>query len=349
MSRPCGIFNDSYNKDVAIIRTRLQWGLFIGFLVLLFAVPLLVQGYMISFLINIGITLIVALGLNILLGYCGQISLGQSAFMAVGAFTSALLVVRLGISFWLALPLAGIVAGLVGMLFGSTSARLRGFYLALATLVAQFILIYVIIHFFGGSHGVRVPSPSIAGMALDSEPKYYYVVMIVAALLTYFAKNLMRSKTGRAFIAIRDNDIAAETMGINVIRYKLAAFFVGCFYAGIGGALWVFWLGSALAEQFTLIDSIWYLAIITVGGMGSITGTIFGTVFIRGIVELSQRLAPIIGQAIPALEITLIGSLPDILVGLSIVLFLIFEPRGLYHVWQKFKLSYRLHPFSHWE
>jgi len=347
MGRPCGVFNETYNQDVAIIRTGLQWALFIAFLIFLFVLPLVVRGYLVTFLINIGISLIVAMGLNLLMGYCGQISIGQSAFMGVGGFTAALLVLKLGLSFWLALPAAGLMAGFVGIIFGAPSLRLKGFYLALATLAAQFILLYVIIHFFGGGHGWRVPPPSIGGLALDSDPKYYYLVMVLAVILTYFAKNIARSRTGRAFVAIRDNDIAAETMGINVFFYKMLAFFIGCFYAGIGGALWVFWLGVASGAHYTLIESVWYLAIVVVGGLGSIVGTVFGTLFIRGIAEIAQRVGPAIGQAIPALAETLTPSLPDIFIGLAIVLFLILEPRGLAHRWEIFKASYRLHPFSY--
>lgn len=347
MGRPCGVFNDSYNKDLAIIRTGMQWGLFISFLIFLLIFPLLFRGYLVTFAINLGITLIVALGLNLLMGYCGQISIGQSAFMGVGGFTAALLVLKLGLSFWLALPAAGLMAGLIGLVFGAPSLRLKGFYLALATLAAQFILLFVIVHFFGGGHGWRVPPPSIGGLALDSDPKYYYLVMGLAVILTYFAKNIVRSRTGRAFVAIRDNDIAAETMGINVFFYKMLAFFIGCFYAGIGGALWVFWLGVASGAHYTLIESIWYLAIVVVGGLGSIAGTVFGTFFIRGIAEAAQRLGPVIGQVFPAFSATLTPALPDIFVGLAIVLFLILEPRGLAHRWHLFKVSYRLHPFSY--
>ena len=347
MGRPSGAYNVSYNQDMAILRTGLQWGLFIALMAALFLLPLLVQGYAISFLISIGITLIVAMGLNLLMGYCGQISVGQSAFMGVGGFAAALLVVKLGLSFWVALPLAGLIAGIVGMVFGAPSLRLKGLYLALATLAAQFIILFVIVRLLRGGSGYRVPAPSLGGFALDSDPKYYYLVLVVAILMTYFAKSLVRTRTGRAFVAIRDNDIAAETMGVSVFRYKLLAFFIGCFYAGIGGALWVYWLGVAQAEHYTLMESIWYLAIVVVGGGGSIVGTIFGTLFIRGAAEVAQRLAPAIGDAVPALAGNLGASLPLIFLGLAVVLFLIFEPRGLAHRWELFKASYRLHPFSY--
>jgi branched-chain amino acid transport system permease protein len=345
--RPSGIFNTSYNQDLAIVRTRLQWVMFIALIVALFALPVVVQGYIIGFLVLIGISAIAALGLMLLMGYCGQISLGHSAFMGVGGFTAALLVLKLGISFWLALPAAGIMAGLTGLVFGAPSLRLKGFYLALATLAAQFILMFLLYRFFGGASGVRVAPPSIGGLALDSDHRFYYLVMALLVLLTFFAKSLARGRTGRAFVAIRDNDIAAETMGINVFGYKLLAFFIGCFYAGIAGALWVFWLGVAQAAHYTLMESIWYLSMMVVGGIGSISGALFGTVFIRVVAEVGRRLAPMIGGLVPALALTVGAALPDIFIGLAIVIFLILEPRGLSHRWEMFKASYRLHPFSY--
>ena len=345
--RPSGIFNTSYNQDMAIIRTNLQWVLFIALIVALFALPLLYQGYWIGFLVFVGISAITALGLMLLSGYCGQISLGHSAFMGVGGFTAALLVFKLGVSFWLALPAAGIMAGLTGLVFGAPSLRLKGFYLALATLAAQFILGWLLYRFFGGASGVRVAPPSIGGIVLDSDAKFYYLVMVVLVLLTFFAKSIVRGRTGRAFVAVRDNDIAAETMGINVFGYKLMAFFIGCFYAGIAGALYVFWLGVAQAAHYTLMHSIWFLSMVVIGGMGSITGALFGTMFIRVVEEAGRRLAPMIGAYIPALAFGVGASLPDIFIGLAIVIFLIMEPRGLAHRWEMFKVSYRLHPFSY--
>lgn len=345
--RPSGVFNTSYKQDIAIIRTNLQRVMFIALLVGLFALPLLYQGYWIGFLLFVGISAIAALGLMLLSGYCGQISLGHSAFMGVGAFTAALLVAKLGVSFWLALPAAGIMAGLAGLVFGAPSLRLKGFYLALATLAAQFILMWLLYRFFGGASGVRVPPPSIGGLVLDSDAKFYYLVMVLLVLLTFFAKNIVRSRTGRAFVAVRDNDIAAETMGIAVFRYKLLAFFIGCFYAGIAGALFVFWLGTAQAEHYTLLNSIWFLAMVVVGGMGSITGALFGAAFIRIVEEVGRRVAPMIGGLVPGLALTVGAALPDIFIGLAIVVFLILEPRGLSHRWEMFKSSYRLHPFSY--
>lgn len=300
--------------------------------------PLFTSEYLLSLIIYIFIWLVVALGLNILTGYCGQFSIGQAAFMAVGAFSSTLLASKLGFPFWAALPCAGIIAGLVGLIFGVPSFRVKGFYLALSTLAAQFIIIYVLIHFFDGDIGVHVSPPTLGAIDFSSDRNYYYIALVVAIIMTFFAKNIVRTRIGRSFIAIRDNDLAAEAMGINLLTHKLLAFFISCFYAGIGGALLAFYLGAALTSFYTLYDSIWYLGMIIIGGLGSIAGTIFGVCFIKALFEVSY----IVGEA-SGISV----ALPDIFFGAVLLLFLILEPRGLAHRWEIFKTSYRLHPFSY--
>ncbi len=338
MSLPCGTFDQSYEQDIAIVRTKLQWFLLIAFIGLLFIIPFLLSEYIVSVFIYILIWLPVALGLSILTGYCGQFSIGQAAFMAVGGFSSALLVDRYGFSFWAALPCAGIIAGLVGVLFGAPSFRVKGFYLALSTLAAQFIIIYVLVHFFSGDTGVHVPAPTLGSIEFDNDQSYYYIVLVVAIIMTFFAKNIGRTRIGRSFIAIRDNEPAAEAMGINLYAHKLLAFFIGCFFAGIGGALIVFYIGAALTPFFTLYDSIWFLGMIIIGGMGSITGTILGVCFVKGLFELSYYIGEASGITV---------ALPEVFFGVVLLLFLIIEPRGLYHLWEMFKTSYRLHPFPY--
>ena len=350
MHLPCGTYNISYAQDMAIVRTRLQWGILIAFLILLSLLPLFLGGGMLMLLIHICIWIIACLGLNILIGYCGQISAAQAAFMAVGAYTSAILVAKVGLPFWVALPCSGLMAGLIGLLFGIPSLRVRWLYLVLSTLAAQFIIIWVISHwtgFTGGPLGMAVPLPEIGGLVFDSDTKYYYLVMIIAVLLTFFAKNIVRTKTGRAFVAVRDNDIAAEVMGINVFPTKLLAFFIGCFYAGIAGCLWVHFVELATPDHYTLFDSVWYLGAIVIGGLGSITGTIFGVLFIKLLWELCYLASPFIGEVLPTIAETIAPALPELATGLTIILFLLFEPRGLYHRWEIFKTSYRNWPFAY--
>ncbi|MDZ4245893.1 MAG: branched-chain amino acid ABC transporter permease [Dehalococcoidia bacterium] len=254
MQLPSGTINDSYEKDMAIIRTRWQWVMFIGFVVLIFVFPAFpfVSNYLLRIINNIVIAMILVLGLNILMGYAGQVSLGQGAFMAVGAYTVALLGHKLGVPFWLSLPAAGLSAGIVGVIFGAPSLRVKGVYLALATIAAQFIILWIVrhVHAFGGVSGVPNPPAAIGTFTINSQLSNYYLIIVVAIIMTFAAKNIARSKIGRAFVAIRDNDLAAEVMGISLFRYKLLAFFIGCFFAGIAGGLWANLIGHVQDEQF---------------------------------------------------------------------------------------------------
>ena len=350
MSLPCGTRNYTYAEDMAIMRTKTHWGLFVGFLILLFTAPLYFGNYWLGVFNLIGITLIAALGLNILVGYCGQLSIGHAGFIAVGAYTAAILTNRFELPFLVGLPAAGLAAGTIGLIFGLPSVRVKGFYLAITTIAAQFIIIWVINHWSltGGFVGIKVPYASIGDFVFRSEVSQFYLIMIIAALCTFFAKNLARTKIGRAFIAIRDNDLAAEVMGINLLYYKLLAFFIGCFLAGIAGALLAHWVGFMNAEQFSLTESILYIGMIIIGGLGTTVGPIFGVVFIR----ILQQMLTI--EVVPWLEgtFTMFPSgfatgVTPMMFGLVIILFLILEPRGLAHRWSLFKAAYRLWPFSY--
>ena len=350
MGLPCGTFNTSYKKETAIFRTRLQRILLIGGIILAFLFPLFAGSYLTTFFIYVMITIISALGLNILTGYCGQYSIGHAAFMAVGAFTVANLVGR-GVNFFIALLAAGVFSALAGVVFGLPSKRVKGLYLVLSTLAAQFILIYVIVGWFGGDVMMHIPPVKIGEISLAFPRNYWYLVLVILLVMTYLARNIARTKAGRAFIAIRDNDIAAEAMGINTFNYKLLAFAIGCFYAGIAGGLWATFVSIADSSQYALSESIWYLGIVIVGGMGSVAGTYFGAIFIRGIKELAYIVSPMIGALFPAGTAISEGitlSLPLFLFGIVVVLFIIFEPRGLAHRWEIFKSSYRLWPWSYW-
>ena len=261
--RPCGTYDESYAQDMAIVRTRLQWILLIGGLIFLFSLPLFAGGRWLNLLNLIGISLIAVHGLNILTGYCGQISLGQAAFMAVGAYTSGVLTAKLGFSFWAALPCAALSAGIVGLIFGLPSLRVKGFYLAMATLAAQFIIPSLISHplegITEGIHTLIVPPPKVGGIVCTSPQSMFYIIIPIAVVMTFFAKNLVRTGVGRAFVAIRDNDLAAEVQGVNVFGYKLLAFFICSAYAGVAGSLWAHWMRAINPDHFSLMDSIWYV------------------------------------------------------------------------------------------
>jgi branched-chain amino acid transport system permease protein len=295
----------------------------------------------------IGIAVISVHGLNILTGYCGQISIGHVGFMAVGAYTSAILTAKFGLSFWMALPCAALAAGIAGLIFGLPSLKIKGFYLIMATIAAHFIIIWLIIQFqsiTGGPDGLPVPKPRIGSFVFKSKSSYFYLVMAFATLSTLLAKNIIRTRSGRAFVAIRDNDLAAEVMGISLWSYKLQAFFIGCVYAGVAGALLVHYLGLASVDQFPFMDSVWYLGMLIVGGMGSTVGAIMGAISLKLLDELVTIVGPILSAAVAAQAA---ASLALIVRGLVIIIFLIFEPRGLAHRWGMIKDYFRLWPFSY--
>lgn len=347
--QPCGVFNSDYGQCMAVMRTKPQWISFIGFLVLLIFLPFLLSSYSVSIINRIAIYIVVVQGLNLLTGYTGQISVAQSAFMAVGAFTTGILSTKLGLNLWLCMPLAGLSAGLVGIIFGVPSFRVKGLYLALISIGAQFIIMYVLLHWkslTGGVHGISIVPLSLGPVDFIMDKSFYYIAIGMACLVTFFVRNIVRTRVGRAFIAVRDNDIVAEFMGVNLYFYKLLSFFVGCFFAGIGGWLWASYLGMASVDHYSLVDSIWFLAMVVIGGMGSVLGGILGVFFVEVLREATNILGPTIGTALPFLGMTLPAALPLLTLGLVIVVFLIFEPRGLAHRWEIVKNLYRLWPYS---
>jgi branched-chain amino acid transport system permease protein len=320
-------------------------------LIILFILPFLVSGAIIANINSIGIIIISVLGLQIITGYTGQINLGQAAFMAVGAYTSFILSVHLNMSFLIALPASGLSAGIVGIIFGLPSLRLKGFYLAMSTLAAQFIIPWLIVNLApditGGTHTMVVPAPAIGNWEFNSQQRIFYLIMIMMILTIFLIINLFRSRVGRAFIAIRDNDLASEVMGVNVFKYKLMAFFMSAFYAGIAGSLWAYWMRSVSVDHFTLMNSVWYLGMVVIGGLGSVLGAILGTVFIRLLDITVLTIGPEIGNIFPSIAAIATASLAPMAFGLSMMLFLIFEPRGLSHLWGKIRSIYRMWPFSY--
>lgn len=346
---PCGTRNFSYASDMAVFRTKTHWALLIIGLVVLFTAPLYLSVYWLGVVNLIGITIVAANGLNLLTGYCGQLSVGHAGFIAVGAFTSAVLTAQLDLPFLVALPAAGIMSGLIGVFFGVASLRVKGFYLAIATIAAQIIIIWVINHLdiTGGFSGMSVPRAEIFGLTIRSPQNLFFLIMPVTLLVIFFAKNLARTRIGRAFVAVRDNDLAAEVMGINLFRYKLIAFFIGCFLAGIAGSLTAHWIGYVSTEHFAISDSILYVGMIIIGGAGTTLGPILGAVAIRMLQQGVTYISPILESSIDGLPSGFTAGLAPFVFGLVIVLFLVIEPRGLAHRWQLFKASYRLWPFSH--
>jgi branched-chain amino acid transport system permease protein len=350
MDLPTGIRNYSYAEDMAIFRTRTHWLSLIALFLILFTAPLWFGNHWLSIANRIGITVIAVTGLNILTGYCGQLSIGHAGFIAVGAYTSAVLVSKFDLPFIVGLLCAGVLAGLIGILFGMPSLRVKGFYLAITTIAAQFIIIWVIEHWTSvtGPNGILDVGPaSLGGLVFKSTTSEFYLILIIAIIVIFTAKNIARTRLGRAFVAIRDNDLAAEVMGINLFHYKLTAFFIGCFFAGIAGSLLAHTSRSISPDYFQFKDSILYIGMIIIGGLGTTIGPIFGVIFIRLLDELVTQLSPALQSAFPKLLPGFTSGIAPMLFGLAIVLFLIFEPRGLAHRWQLFKSAYRFWPFSY--
>ena len=349
MSARLGTFRRSFALDKTTSRAMLRWVWLFAFLIFLFISPRFLSNQVLTIMTIIGISVISVHGLNILTGYCGQMSIGHVGFMAVGGYTSAVLTAKLGWPFWVALPCAALAAGVAGLIFGLPSLKIKGFYLIMATIAAHFIIIWLVLQFrsiTGGGDGLALPKPAIGSIVLKSKASYFYLVTAIACLATFLAANIARTRAGRAFIAIRDNDLAAEVMGINLWSYKLQAFFIGCVYAGMAGALLVHYFAFASIDQFPFMDSVWYLGMLIVGGMGSTVGAIFGAVSLKLLDELVTIVGPILAAAVApqaAAALALIAR------GLVIIIFLIFEPRGLAHGWEMIKAYFRLWPFSHEE
>jgi len=352
--REAGVFKTSYAADMALYPLPIaRWALaaFAGLFIVI--VPLTFSEYYVSILNLTLIAVVGALGLNILVGYTGQISIGHGAFMSVGAYTAANLVTQLGAPFWITIPAGGVMAALIGALVGIPSLRIKGIYLAIATLAAQLIIEWTINHVPAISGGVQasiqVPRPTLFGKPLASQTQLYLFLMFFVVVAIAGTSNLMRSRVGRAFIAIRDQDIAAEIIGINIFRYKLWAFAISSFYAGVTGVLYTYYLGIANYEQFQLNVSIDYLAMIIIGGLGSILGSIFGAVFVTLLPILTRWTLEAFGGLLfsQADLVNVISNLRLILFGVLIIFFLVVEPEGLNRLWRNIRNYFRVWPFSY--
>ena len=349
--RPSGEFDTSYARDIATIRRPWQWGLLFAFIAALYTLPFYGSQSLVSLVNRIGISIITVQGLNLLTGYTGQISLGQAAFMTVGGYISALLVNNLGWSFFAALPAAALGAGLVGLIFGLPSLRVKGFYLVMATLAAQFIIPWFTRNAFpdllNGAQGLNVQVPVLFGLEFNTPQRYLYLTLTVLIFTTLLAHNASRSRMGRAFVAIRDNDLAAELLGVNLFAYKLQAFFLAAVFAGLAGSLAAHNIRHINSETFGLVDSVIFLGMLIVGGLGSNLGPFFGAVIVELLIEGATLFGPLFISIFPSTAAGAVQALRPLFFGLALTLFLIFEPRGLAHRWYLLKAAWRLRPFSH--
>jgi branched-chain amino acid transport system permease protein len=348
---PSGVFNRRPEQDMAIVRTRAQWLLLAAGLVFLITLGLYAPGQWLNWLILVGIYSIAVLGMHVMTGLCGQFSMGQSAFMALGAYTTAYLVTRYDVSPWITLPLSGLVAGLGGVIFGIPALRIKGFYLVLTTIAAQFVITWTIQqqNWLGATYGIRdMPKLRIGGLEFaGATAEFWWLTLGIVVIMVFLTKNIQRANTGRKFVAVRDNDLAAEVMGINLFRTKLLAFFIGCFYAGIAGWLWAEYLRAIQPQLFTFALSLEFLGMVIVGGMGSTSGAVMGAVAIMLVDKAVPYLSDAIQSTFPSLKYQVSSGLQLVLFAVVVMIFLLIEPRGLYHRLERIKLYYRLNPFAY--
>ncbi|MGD9894413.1 MAG: branched-chain amino acid ABC transporter permease [Dehalococcoidia bacterium] len=335
------------------LRAIVAW---LALLLLILAIPMVFNTVWMNTINLILVAIVAVTGLNLLVGYTGQISLGHAAFAMIGGFTVALMFDHwpgLRTSPWqlyLTLPAAGLSATLVGTLFGVPSLRVKGLYLAIATLAAHPILTWIVEHLYPeltvegvpfSSLPVARPVLAIPGWThtVRTDIDRYHLFIILAVLGIVIARNIVRTRVGRAFIAIRDNDIAAESSGISLFKYKLLAFAVSSFYAGVAGAMLVYYFRTATVESFTIARSIEYLAMAIIGGLGSLAGPVFGAIFIIVVpILVRDRVVLPVADTIPRLH-QYFDFVREVLFGVLIIAFIILEPEGLYKLWLRLKAA----------
>jgi branched-chain amino acid transport system permease protein len=352
--RECGVLKTTYEADMAFYPLPVaRWAVAVLGVLFFLVIPLTLHEYYLSICNLVWVAVVGALGLNILVGYTGQVSIGHGAFMSVGAYTAANLATRLDSPWPINLLAGGLMAAAIGAIVGIPSLRIKGLYLAIATLAGQLIIEWIINHVTFISGGVQasieVARPRLGPMVLSSQRAMYYFLLFFVVLAIVGTMNLVRSRVGRAFIAIRDQDIAAEIIGINIFRYKLLAFAISSFYAGVTGVLYTYFLGIANYEQFQINVSIDYLAMIIIGGLGSVLGSILGAIFVTLLPIVIRLSMEAFGGLFlePQTVLNLIPNLRLMLFGALIIFFLIVEPEGLNRLWRNIRNYFRIWPFAY--
>ncbi len=328
------VMKKRYLEDVRLFTHASTFLWYLALIAGCLLLPLVGDDYIVSLLTFVCIYAIAAMGLMLLAGYTGQVSIGHAAFFAIGAFTSAILTGK-GVPFLLALPSAGMIAGLSGIVIGLPVLRLSGLYLSVATMGFAFIVEEILARWESltrGNLGMFLDAPAIGSLQFDTETRFYYLAFAVLVLTLLASKNILRSPTGRAMIAIRDSEVAAQAMGIDLAKFKTIAFAVSAFLTGIAGSLYGHKLSFISPESFTLLVSIEFLAMVIIGGLGSIHGAVFGAIFyilLPQIIIMTKDYMPKLLRDQTGLESGLFG--------LMIVLFILFEPLGIYGRWLKIK------------
>lgn len=347
-----GRYHRSYKSELRLWNTTPQITRMIILAIVLVLIPLVFDNYWMALFNTALIASIGAIGLNILVGFTGQISLGQGGFLAVGAFTSAILTDRMGVPVFFSILGAVLLTAAVGMIFGLPALRLKGLYLAIATLASQMVIIFIVRRWEFLTEGrgfVDVMRLEVFGFSItraNFEQQWYMILLVITIIAAFIATNIFRTGVGRSFMAVRDQDIAASAIGVNLTRAKITAFGVSNGFVGLAGALMAHYTEIVSWERFTLDISIQYLAMIIVGGLGSVAGSIYGATFITLLPVLTRMAADELGGVAPALRQQL-PAFEHAIFGLTIIVFLIFEPKGLNRIWERIKEYFRYWPFRY--
>lgn len=346
--RASGYFRTSYAQDIALLQSRMQKTSAAVFVVLLLLFPLIASNFYLDLVTQVFLASLGALPLMLLTGYAGLISLGHAGLLCAGAFTAGILFREFSAPIYLTLPAAALVGALLGIIFGLPSLRLRGLYLAVSTLALHFVVIYLGGEYEtkrGYSTGITVDPPSLFGYEIYGGKPWYYLLLFFAALTLWICMNLLRSRTGRAWRAIHAHETVAEALGINVAAYKLLAFVISSAIAAVAGALFAYYRSFVSVEAFSLFLTIQYVAMVIIGGMGSLLGALLGAFFVT-----------IFPYAIEALLLKLpnaqayagvLFAVNYAAFGFVMILFLVFEPLGLVGIWRRIQSYFLLWPFKH--
>lgn len=346
--RASGYFRTSYAQDFALVQTRMQWAWSVVCVIMLLGFPLVASNFYLDLVTQVFLAAIGSLSLMLLTGYAGLISLGHAGLLCAGAFTAGILFKEFDAPIWLTLPAAAIVGALLGVIFGLPSLRLRGLYLAVSTLALHFVVVYLGGEYEtkrGFSTGITVDAPRIFGFELYGARTWYYVMLAFAALTLLFCVNLLRTRTGRAWRAIHAHETVAEALGINVAAYKLLAFVISSAIAAVAGALFAYYRSFVSVEAFSLFLTIQYVAMVIIGGMGSLLGALLGAFFVTIFPYLIEALLLKLPSAQAYAGVLFAVNYAAF--GLVMILFLVFEPLGLVGIWHRIQTYFLLWPFKH--
>ena len=341
------VFHETFASDERLWPSPTIRGWMLAFALALFSLPLWGSDYALAIACIVGIHVIATLGLNLTTGNAGLISLSHGAFLGVGCYAVAWLS-KQGVPFYLALPAAGFVTAALGLIVGLPSLRVKGLYLAIATLAAHFILTFIFREWdsvTGGVPGTSIPRAKLFAFEFAGDRRSFYLIFGCAFVMAIAARNLARTHIGRAFVAVRDRDFSAEILGVNLLRTKLLAFAIGAFYAGVAGGLLGYFYGAITPEYFVLTLSVFYLAAVIVGGLGTVLGSILGALFMTFVPEVLRLVAHTSSQWFPGVA-GLLLPMGQVVFGVLIIVFLIFEPHGLAAIWARVQRVFHLWPFK---